>query len=143
MKTKIGVLLMGSVLLSGCAQLEAMQQEWIKENCNAPAAYNAGMRDGLRQGAEPYNFASSCPTNQVAINRAYNRGFSEGLSARPKQVIVEKRVIETVKVKAPAAAPQANANANKPNPHANDKPGKSHGRKHKLLVELEKAIRVA
>ena len=93
MKIKICLLLGSIALLSGCATLEEMRQEWIKQKCNPPAAYNQGMHDGLIPGALPQtNFASICPANNIAINRAYNRGFSEGLQSRPKEININQQV---------------------------------------------------
>lgn len=119
MKAKMLGVICGTMLLSGCAQLEAIQQQIIHDTCNQPAAYNAGMRDGLRINGKPaWNYASICPANQKIINAAYNRGFTEGLRNRPKQVLVEKNVNRQV-------------NINKNTTNVDISTGKHKGKKHK------------
>lgn len=78
--------------LSGCAALEQMHQDWLRENCNPPAAYNRGMTDGLTPGRMPDSYAKSCPSNNAAINDAYMRGFTEGLRSRPQEININKNV---------------------------------------------------
>lgn len=87
------ILILVAALLSSCATLEEWNKEWILENCNSVAAYNAGMTQGLTPHTNPDpNFASRCPTNKNTINTAYLKGFSEGARSRPKEVTINKNV---------------------------------------------------
>ena len=79
--------------LTGCAALEQMHEQWVRENCNPQAAFNNGLSDGLSPGAMPKrSYADSCPVNQPMLNEAYMRGFSQGLEKRPQQININKNV---------------------------------------------------
>jgi hypothetical protein len=92
MKIKHIALLAVVSSLSGCAALEQMHQDWLKENCNPSSSYNQGLTDGLTPAQMPHSYASSCPANNAAINDAYLKGFTEGLKSRPQEININKNV---------------------------------------------------
>lgn len=78
-----------TLCLTGCAAMAQMQQQWIAQNCNKAAAYNAGMTAGLTPGSAPNpDYAQQCPINNLAINAAYLEGYRKGVSARPTEINV-------------------------------------------------------
>lgn len=93
MKFKYIMLSICLINLSGCAALQQMHEQWVKENCNTSAAFNSGLADGLQPDTSPKrSYADSCPSNQQAINDAYINGFTQGLQKRPQQINIEKNV---------------------------------------------------
>ena len=92
MNFKTIILGMSILMLSGCATLEQMHQQWVKENCNPSAAFSAGVADGLNPGKSPKNYADSCPDNQSALNDSYMNGFTQGLQKRPQQININNNV---------------------------------------------------
>ncbi|HSW70537.1 MAG TPA: hypothetical protein VLH77_00985, partial [Gammaproteobacteria bacterium] len=70
-----------------------MHKEWVRKNCTPGAAYNTGLTNGLTRGQMPErDYASSCPTNNEALNSAYLKGFSEGMKSRPQEININKNV---------------------------------------------------
>lgn len=82
-------LILITFFLSSCATIE----EWIQKNCNPAAAYNAGLTRGLTPNTTPAaDFAGNCPANNVAINGAYLKGYSEGIKSRPQEITINKNI---------------------------------------------------
>lgn len=92
MKIKSLVILALLSTLSGCAALEQMHQDWLRENCNPSSSYKSGLTDGLTPARMPNSYASSCPANVAAIDEAYLKGFGEGLKSRPQEININKNV---------------------------------------------------
>lgn len=65
-----------AALATGCA---AMQAQYVAQTCNHDAAYAAGMNDGKNGNNMRGNYASGCPQDIAALNRAYSEGFKFGL----------------------------------------------------------------
>jgi len=61
--------------LAGCVTM-------IKNACNTNAAYSRGINDAQDGFNMQQNYASLCPVRQVKINRAYRRGYLNGMKHR-------------------------------------------------------------
>lgn len=98
MKIKLIAASVSMLFLTSCAALDKMNQSIIKEKCNEPAAYNAGLADGLTPKTLPdKDYASGyiCPdTIAATINTAYLRGFAEGVKSRPQEITINKNITE-------------------------------------------------
>ena len=87
------VLIVITLFLSSCATIEEWNKEWVQKNCNPAAAYNAGLTQGLTPNMTPASdFAGRCPVNNVAINGAYLKGYSEGIKSRPQEITINKNI---------------------------------------------------
>lgn len=73
-------------LLTACASLQQMQQNYTASICTENAAYAAGVNSGKANQPMRSSYNSSCSANlQASLNAAYRSGYQFGLSQFSQQ----------------------------------------------------------
>ena len=70
--------------LTGCSAFDFAKDRLNSTDalCSPASAYNQGLEDGRRGLAMHSDYASICPSNNIAINNAYLDGYMSGMSNR-------------------------------------------------------------